>query len=84
MAGILVSVGKEVSAEVVNVLNQYGPVGMVSPELFSIKTEEPIATICTKIATAFPAVSHILIAEVSDIAFQGAGQISFAAKILRK
>ena len=84
MAGILVSVGKEASAEVVNVLNQYGPVGMISPELFAIKTEEPIDTICAKIAAAFPAVSHILVAEVSDTTFQGDGRISLAASLLRE
>ena len=84
MAGILISVGKEASAEVVSVLSQYGPVGMVSPELFTIKTEESIGTIRAKIAAVFPAVSHILVAEVSDTTFQGDGQISFAADLLRK
>ena len=84
MAGILVSVGREASAEIINVLNQYGPVGMVSPELFAIKTEEPIDTIRAKIAAAFPGVSHVLVAEVSDTTFQGDGRISFAADLLRK
>lgn len=66
MKGFLVAVGKEASASAINVLNQYGQVGMISPELFAVRSSDSIDTMKSNIKKAFPDLSYVLVAEVSE------------------
>jgi hypothetical protein len=83
MVGILVSVGREAAGQIVNILTEYGDVGMVGSDLFAIRTDESIDNVKNRILTAFPDVSHVLVASVSGVAYKGDGAISYSANLLR-